>query len=162
MFFSWSQRDHEAWGIDSLAQDVNWAQFQLPYCFPPFPLLLQVLEKCRSQEVPKMILVAPWWTGKPFFPVLLDMLLDCQRIPISSQMIVDLATGFPPPDLQRLKLVACLISGKSDQTQATSQNRPKNWLKPHGEGRRKRDMEEHGGSGVNGAVCREYRQLRPL
>ena len=27
MFYSWSRKDHEAWGIDSLAQDMNWAQF---------------------------------------------------------------------------------------------------------------------------------------
>ena len=60
LFFSWSRQDREAWGIDSLAQDINWSQFNLPYCFPPFPLLQQVLDKCRQQEVKQMILVAPW------------------------------------------------------------------------------------------------------
>ena len=47
VFYSWSRRDKEAWGIDSLVHNVDWASFQLPYCFPPFPLLQQVLEKCK-------------------------------------------------------------------------------------------------------------------
>ena len=42
-----------------------------------------------------MLLVAPWWSGKPFFPALLGMLLDCRRIPLSSRMVVDLKTGDP-------------------------------------------------------------------
>ena len=72
-----------------------------------------------------MTVVVPWWTWVSFFPLLLDLLLDCRRIAISSQMVVDLATGNPPPDLQRLKLVACLISGASDTTQSVSLRRPK-------------------------------------
>ena len=51
MFFSWSRADKEAWGIDSLARDVDWNQFRLPYCFPPFPLIQQVLDKCKRQGV---------------------------------------------------------------------------------------------------------------
>ena len=162
LFLSWSRQDVEAWGIDSLAQDINWAGFSLPYCFPPFPLLQQVLDKCRKQKVNQMILVAPWWQGKPFFPALLGMLLDVRRIPVSSQMIVDLSSGSPPPDLQRLKLVACLISGASDQNQAASPSQLKPWLKLHGEAQLRRDMEEPGRVGLSGAACKEFRQLRPL
>ena len=47
LFYSWNRSDREAWGIDSLASDVNWTHFQLPYCFPPFPLIQQVLDKCK-------------------------------------------------------------------------------------------------------------------
>ena len=72
---------------------MAWNLFDLPYCFPPFPFPQQVLDKCRRQEVPRMLLVAPWWSGKPFFPALLSMLLDCRRIRVSSSMVVDLATG---------------------------------------------------------------------
>ena len=50
MFYSWSRADQEAWGIDSLAQDVNWQQFNLPYCFPPFPILQQILDKCKTKR----------------------------------------------------------------------------------------------------------------
>ena len=162
VFFSWSRKDNEAWGIDSLAQDVEWNLFELPYCFPPFPLLQQVLEKCRSQKVKRMILIAPLWAGKPFFPALLDLLIDCRRIQVSSRMVVDLATGSPPPDLHRLRLVACLISGRSDTSPLISQNQQKHWLKHHGVALPKRDMEQPGDSGSSGVACKEYRLLRLL
>ena len=79
MYFAWSRTDPEAWGLDSLARDVNWTQFNLPYCFPPFPLLGQVLSKVRDQGVERMILVVPWWPTKVWFSTLLSMLLDCRR-----------------------------------------------------------------------------------
>ena len=162
VFFSWSRLDIEAWGLDSLAQDVNWAQFSLPYCFPPFPLLQQVLEKCKRQEVPKMILVAPWWLGKPFFPVLMSMLLDVRRIPLSSQLIVDLSSGLPPPDLPRLKLVACLISGRSEGSPSTSPSQHRLWLRLPGGAQQRSAMGGLGEDGLSGVACKEYRQLRPL
>ena len=162
VFFSWSRQDTEAWGLDSLAQDINWDHFQLPYCFPPFPLLQQVLDKCRQQEVHRMILVAPWWLGKPFFPALLSMLIDVRRIPVSSQLVVDLASGNPPPDLPRLKLVACLISGRSAESASTSPGQHRLWLRHPGEAQQRSDMVVPGGSGLSGAVAKEYRQLRPL
>ena len=159
MFYSWSRADQEAWGIDSLAQDVNWAQFTLPYCFPPFPLLQQVLDKCRRQEVHRMVLVAPWWTGEPFFPALLDMLLECRRIRVQSNLVMDLPSNSPPPDLRRLKLVACLISGKSGEKASTSTRLRRSLLRPHGEPQPKAATTEHGASGSTGAPAIEYKQL---
>ena len=50
IFFSWTRADQETWGIDSLTQDVLWNQFELPYCFPPIPLLQQVLDKARDRK----------------------------------------------------------------------------------------------------------------
>ena len=60
-----------------------------------------------------MLLIAPWWPSKPYFPALLEMTLDCKRIPLCSRLVVDMTSGLPPPDLKRLKLVAFLISGRS-------------------------------------------------
>ena len=70
-----------------------------------------------------------------------------KRIPISSSLIVDLSTGNPPPDIQRLKLVACLISGKSEENPLMSPSLHKGWLKHHGGAPLKSGMLEHGGSG---------------
>ena len=79
MYYSWSRNDPEAWGQDSLARDMDWTKFSLPYCFPPFPLLGQVLSKIREQKVEKLLLVVPWWPTKVWFSTLLSMLLDCRR-----------------------------------------------------------------------------------
>ena len=79
MYFAWNQEDPESWGQDSLARDVAWNIFQLPYCFPPFPLIGQVLAKVRDQKVDKMLLVAPWWPTKPWFSTLLNMVIEYRR-----------------------------------------------------------------------------------
>ena len=64
LYFAWNQQDPEAWGIDALAQDVNWALFSLPYIFPPFPLIGQLLRKVEEQKVERLLLVAAWWPTK--------------------------------------------------------------------------------------------------
>ena len=79
MYFAWNKFDPKSWGQDSLAKDVNWNIFQLPYCFPPFPLLGQVLARVREQKVNRMLLVAPWWPTKPWFSTLLNMTMEFKR-----------------------------------------------------------------------------------
>lgn len=69
-FFSWRKCDTNALGLDSLAEDVDWSQWNLPYCFPPFPLLEKVLQKVQQQSINKMIIIVPWWPTKPFFGTL--------------------------------------------------------------------------------------------
>ena len=83
-YFSWRSCDASALAINALAEDVDWRSWQLPYCFPPFPLIdqvggnahtgcisiniiMQVLQKAAKQEIEKMVLVVPWWVTKPFF-----------------------------------------------------------------------------------------------
>lgn len=69
-FYSWRRQDTNALGLDSLAEDVSWAQWDLPYCFPPFPLLERVLQKVQSQKIKRMVVIVPWWPTKPFFGTL--------------------------------------------------------------------------------------------
>ena len=162
MFYSWSRTDTEAWGTDSLAMDVNWQQFSLPYCFPPFPLLNQVLAKVKEQQVQQLLLVVPWWPGKPFFPILLSMILDCRRIPVSSSLVTDTVTGLPPPRMEQLRLVVCLISGKSDRKTLPSHGQPRNWYRARGVTQPSHDMEDPGQSGSGGVLAVTYSQLLPL
>ena len=41
-YYSWRSCDASAMAINALAEDVDWRSWQLPYCFPPFPLIDQV------------------------------------------------------------------------------------------------------------------------
>ena len=109
-----------------------------------------------------MILVVPWWVGKAYFPALLDLLLDVRRIPVREKMIVDLTTGQPPPDLHRLKLTACLITGRSELKRSRSPRLLSTWLKLPGGGQQRKDTGEHGENGASGVACKEYRQLLHL
>ena len=76
-FYSWRRCDTNALGLDSLAEDVSWSQWNLPYCFPPFPLVERVLQKAQTQEVAQMVVIVPWWPTKPFFGTL-QVLLKLQ------------------------------------------------------------------------------------
>ena len=162
VFYSWTQGDIEAWGIDPLAPDVNWKQWSLPYCFPPFPLLPQVLAKVRDQQVDKMILIVPWWPTKPFFPLLIDMILDVKRIQMMNKLVIDLTTGLPPQEVKRLKLAVCLVSGTSVQRTQIFLSRPGTSSHHHGGLVLNTGMVNSGVGGVSGPLTTPYHQLRHL
>ena len=94
-FYSWNRQDTKALAINSLAPDVSWANWELPYVFPPFPLIAPVLARVLDQKIKKMLIVVPWWPGKTFFATLQPMIIDCCRIRHSRNMITDLVTGLP-------------------------------------------------------------------
>jgi hypothetical protein len=93
-FFSWDAADSlEA--IDSLSQIWD---FNLAFLFPPIPLLRRV--------------VTPFWDGQTWFASLQALhVVDVRRLPFSDDLIVDLTTGVPPPNLERLFLVVWTILG---------------------------------------------------
>ena len=149
--------------MDSLAKDVDWNNFSNPYCFPPFPLIQQVLDKILKQKIKRLILIAPWWSGKPFFPCMLSMIQEVRRIPVSSKMIIDMATGAPPPDLRRLKLVVAVVSGTcTDLKEISSQPLHQSLSRLPGENKPRRVMELPGPSGSSGVPSMNYHHLRPL
>ena len=111
-FFSWSKEDTSAIGLNSLAADVDWGRWELPYVFPPFPLISRTLEKMRIQRVREAIIVVPWWPSKPHHPVLLKMITQIRRIPMTKTVITDLISGNPPQNWKTCVLVVCRISGR--------------------------------------------------
>jgi ribonuclease HI len=58
--------DPRAWAVDALS--LEWRSLHA-YAFPPFQLLPQVLRKAEREE-PRMVLVAPWWPTRDWFPLL--------------------------------------------------------------------------------------------
>ena len=59
-----------ALAVDALSQD--W-QGRSVYMFPPFPLLNKVIQKLRSTQAAKVVLIAPWWPSQSWFPHLLRL-----------------------------------------------------------------------------------------
>ena len=113
-FYSWSREDTEALALDSLSQDINWAGWELPYLFPPFSLIGSCLNKIRDQEVSRVVMVLPYWPGKPWFSTMQEMLIDIRRLPVFKTLVLDLKTGNPPPNLAACRLVVCLLTGKPE------------------------------------------------
>ena len=66
-------RDPSPIGTDALLQ--NWDGYQV-YAFPPWSMIPLVLKKLRSSSGVLMTLVAPFWPQRPWFPDLLELVVD--------------------------------------------------------------------------------------
>jgi hypothetical protein len=88
--------------LDALCQIWD---FDLAYLLPPIPLLRRVVRKLeRSRGT--FLLVTPFWAAQMWFASLQALLVvDVRRLPFSDDLIVDLTTGVPLPNLERLFLV---------------------------------------------------------
>ena len=67
--------DPDAWALDAFS--IPWSDF-LGYAFPPFALLPRVLEKVASDRA-SLLLIAPFWPKRPWFPWLLSLLAGQPR-----------------------------------------------------------------------------------
>ena len=83
-FYSWCP-DPEAEAIDAFTQ--NWA-LNRGYANPPWCLISRCLAQVKQQQA-KIVLLTPWWTTQPWFPVVLEMLED---LPCLLPNIPDLVT----------------------------------------------------------------------
>ena len=79
--YSWNCQDTEVLAINSLVPEVSWANWELPYMFPP-------LAKVLGQKVKEILIVVPWWPGKTFFTTLQSVMFDCCRIRPFRNMII--------------------------------------------------------------------------
>jgi hypothetical protein len=106
-FFAWNAADRPE-AIDALSQ--KW-DFSLAYLFPPIPLLKRVIRKLESSWG-TYLLVTPFWDAQTWFASLQALAVeDVRCLPMSAYLVIDLTTGEPPPNLDRLFLVVWTISG---------------------------------------------------
>ena len=66
-------RNPNSLGTDALLQ--NWDDYQV-YAFPPWSLIPLVLKKLRSSSGVLRTLIAPFWPQRPWYPELLDLVVD--------------------------------------------------------------------------------------
>jgi hypothetical protein len=71
----------------------------LAFLFPLILLLKRVIRKLeRSRGT--FLLVTPYWDAQTWFASLQTLCVeDVRRLPFSDELIVDLTTGEPPPNL---------------------------------------------------------------
>lgn len=70
-FVSWG-RDPEAVGVDAFT--ISWRTYYF-YAFPPFALILRVLQKIINDKT-EGILVVPFWPTQPWYPVFTSLLSE--------------------------------------------------------------------------------------
>lgn len=69
-FVSWGN-DPEALAVDAFT--MNWNLLGLLWIFPPFALILKVLKKLVTDEATGIVVV-PYWTSQPWFPLYMKLL----------------------------------------------------------------------------------------
>lgn len=84
------------------------------YCFPPFCLILRLLNKIRL-EARSATVIVPFWVGKPFWPILLDLLTDWPAI-LPAQSLKSPKGIFIRTEIQQHQLLACPVSGNVELT----------------------------------------------
>ena len=91
-YVSW-RPDPNAMATDSM--QILWTK-GTGYAFPPFCLIGRCLKKVREEKA-SLILVAPVWRSQPWYPALLDLLVDYPRIlPEDQQLLMDLSNNPHP------------------------------------------------------------------
>jgi hypothetical protein len=106
-FYSWRAADAPE-AIDALSL---WWDFALAFLFPPIPLLQRVIRKLELSRG-TFLLVTPYWEAQTWFASLQALQVeDVRRLPFSDDLVIDLTTGEPPPNLERLFLVVWKILG---------------------------------------------------
>ena len=77
--------DCNALGTDALLQ--NWNGWQA-YAFPPWSLIPTVLKKLQLSSGVLLIIIAPYWPQRPWFPDLLDLVVDGPvTLPLSRDLL---------------------------------------------------------------------------
>ena len=98
----------QAEAVDALSLD--WSEMFV-YAFPPIPLIRQVLMKVEKEPV-LMILIAPRWSRRDWYPILLNLLVDFPiRLPGVKDLITQQKGQLLHHNPTELQLVAWMISG---------------------------------------------------
>ena len=92
------------------ALEMSWDKM-FAYAFPPLAILNQVLRKVASERV-ILILIAPQWTRREWYPLLLDLLIDVPyRLPVLWNIVTQEQGTHLHHNPAELSLVAWLVSG---------------------------------------------------
>ena len=123
-FYSWRRQDTEALALDALIPDVDWTGWECQYVFPPFSLLPAVLQKIKEQKVQEVLMIAPWWPNKPWFPMWMDMVVKVKRLPPYKNLVLDMTTESFPPNILGTRLAVFSVSGNLQNYNTDLSNSP--------------------------------------
>ena len=98
----------QAWAVDALS--FSWDSLD-SYAFPPFCLIHRVLLKIRASNT-RVLLIAPLWPRRPWFPILLHLLVDFPVVfPARLDLLSQDKGRVLHPRIQDLHLTAWRLSG---------------------------------------------------
>ena len=83
------------------------------YCFPPWPVIAPLLQKLKHSQC-IMTIVVPRWPNRPWFPDLLDLLIESpRRLPVFIDLLSQPHNRLQHGNVESLSLHACRLSSTS-------------------------------------------------
>ena len=157
-FYVSSIADQKALSIDALTMDWNHIH---AYAFPPFHLISAVINKVRLSQC-KIVLIAPLWPDRPWFPELLGLLVSpLVSLPVIPNLLAQLKGRILHRNPGHLELHAWELSNNHyeiDNFQAMLRS-----MSPKLEGNRLlKSMMQNGKSSVIGQINGRLILSRPL
>ena len=105
----------------------NWDHQDL-YAFPPFPLIRQVLNKLRMAHQTNLILIAPFWPQREWFPDLIQASVDSpRRLPHRRDLLRQPHVRRFHQALPMLQLTAWKLSSEFSVTEAIPPELRSSW-----------------------------------
>ena len=115
MFVSWHP-EPGCFAVNAL--NISWSNFQW-YAFPPFCLLPRVLAKVQADGVDNFLLIAPIWPTQNWYPLLLDMSVNCPiLLPQMDHLLYLPHSNQLHPLRKKLNIVAWILSADSSRREA--------------------------------------------
>ena len=101
------------------------------YAFPSFSILGRVLAKVQQDGATGM-LVTPFWSTQPWFPQLLELLIDHPRLlqPMKDLLQLNGRLDMVHPLHSKLALLVTIISGHPSKVQAYQQRLQPSFVMP--------------------------------
>ena len=91
---------------------IDWSKFYC-YLFPPFSMISQCVKKMIADKTTAMVVV-PIWPSQPWFPQILQMLIDTPVLLTAADNLLTLPyKKAHHPLYKTLNLMACLVSGNT-------------------------------------------------
>ena len=111
-FFSW-RADPEAEATNAFTQ--SWSNL-LCFAHPPWCLITRTLQKARREKV-TITVITPLWKTQPWFPVIMDMVIDHPiLLPESPDIVIPSPNCGCPVQDHIPQLVAWKVSGDTSET----------------------------------------------
>jgi len=113
-YVSW-KKDAGAWRINAFS--FSWTNM-FAYIFPPFNLILRVLQKIEAEEA-DCVMIDPVWKAQPWFPKLTNLLTEVPTLLPKSPNLLHhpVSKTKTHPILRNSRMIACRLSGKYSQIQ---------------------------------------------
>jgi len=120
-FCSW-RPDPDSAIVDAFT--VSWNNLGNVYIFPPFSLMGRCLQKIREEKA-RGIVLAPLWITQPWFPRLMELLVDNPVIIRKKKgLLVHPTLKVRHPLEDKLKIVVCKVSGEPLENEAFRKRLP--------------------------------------